>query len=366
MKLTHILKCCVVILLCTCTAAKAQIRLAGIYELNKKIDGETYQMYLELDFVNQRPDFTQTFTAKTATFKLLPADFMNVKKLTKSFRGTKAPGFGRFRDKSFLSLTEEFRITNPHSKGGVILAEWENELGKKGKVVIIPDTDGALVTYGLTDFSNRKFSPDGLRIELVKDLLPENGEPRWTGALTATPPTDGTTPPADPYKPMKEKCKTDLKGVIDQLQKMPDDTGKNAPANNKNTPADDKGTTDGNQINIELWGDNHPVVFKFHTISNGGDFGKFETNSQLDFWREDNGEISMRMYATTVYVNSGNTREYEYIYTGRRKGNRIVFTRRMDSLNGGDYEPLESYHPSVLIIKSPTKIVFDKCTYTKK
>lgn len=358
MKLTHILKCCVAILLCTCTAAQAQIQLAGIYELNRKIDGETYQMYLELDFVRQRPDFTQTFTEKTATFKLLPADFMNAKKLTKSFKGTKAPGFGRFRDKSFLSLTEEFKITNPHAKGGVILAEWENELGKKGKVVIIPDTDGALVTYGLTDFSNRKFSPDGLRIELVKSLLPEGGGPRWAGTLTAT-------PPADPYKPIKEQCKKDLPGVIDRLQKLPDDTDGDAPVRKKDAPANEKGTAAGNEINIELWGDNHPVVFKLRTTGNGGDFGEFETNAQLDFWPEDNGEISMRIYCNSVYVNSGNLREYEYIYTGRRKGNRIVFTRRMDSLNGGDFEPVESNDESVLLIKSPTQVVYDHCTYTK-
>lgn len=358
MKLSRLVKSGVLLFLLAGTAAQAQINLAGIYELNQKVDGETYQMYLELDFVRQRPDFTQTFTGKTATFKLLPADFMNAKKLTKQFKGTKAPGFGRFRDKSFLTLTDEFKITNPRAKGGVIVADWENALNKSGKVVIIPEPDGALVTYGLTTF-NRKFSPDGLRIELVKDLMPANTGNRWGVAAPGT-------PPAEPNDEMKKKCKDDLPGTIECLLRLPDDTTEPAPSSSGNgTNPAPTGNNEGG-INIELWGDNHAVTFHFHTIAQGGDFGKFETNSQLDFWPEDNGEISMRMYATTVYVNSGNRSEYEYIYTGRREGNKIIFNRRKDSLNEGDYEPLESYLPSEVIIKSPTRIVFDRCTYTKK
>lgn len=126
-------------------------------------------------------------------------------------------------------------------------------------------------------------------------------------------------------------------------------------------------TTGGSgEIGIELWGDNHPVVFKFHTIATGGDFGKFETNSQLDFWPEDGGVICMRMEATTVYVNSGNIREYNYIYRGRREGNKIIFTHRKEAYDDeADFEPLEDYLASEVIIKSPTQIVFDRCTYTK-
>ena len=95
-------------------SAQTKINLAGIYELNIKKDGGTHQMYLELDFVNNRPDFTQTFTGKTADLKLLPEDFMNAKKLKQRFKGTTAPGFGRYREKYLLSITEELRLTNAH------------------------------------------------------------------------------------------------------------------------------------------------------------------------------------------------------------------------------------------------------------
>ncbi|WP_288146136.1 hypothetical protein, partial [Xylanibacter caecicola] len=127
-------------------SAQTKINLAGIYELNIKKDGGTHQMYLELDFVNNRPDFTQTFTGKTADLKLLPEDFMNAKKLKQRFKGTTAPGFGRYREKYLLSITEEFRITNPHIKKGIVIADWENEMGKTGKVIIIPNEDGSVIT----------------------------------------------------------------------------------------------------------------------------------------------------------------------------------------------------------------------------
>ena len=70
---------------------------------------------------------------------------MNAKKLKKCFQGTKASGFGKYRERTLFSLTEEFRITNPHLKGGVIIADWENEVAKTGKVVIIPNEDGSIV-----------------------------------------------------------------------------------------------------------------------------------------------------------------------------------------------------------------------------
>lgn len=350
---------CMAIILAMATTARAQskINLAGIYELNTKVNGSAYQMYLELDFINQRPDFTQTFKEKTSTFKLLPEDFMNAKKLKQTFKGTKAPGFGRYREKYLLSLTEEFKITNPHLKKGVIIADWENDMNKTGKVVLLPNEDGSIVTYGLTDF-DRELSPDGIRLELVKDLTTSNTGNKWTdGAKSGT-------ATASFINEIKTSCGKDLSGTIQRLIRMPDDNGSAQPKGKPNTG---KQSTQNNNtdIDIQLWGETEGILFRFHTIATGGDYGKFETNACLDFWQNDNGEISMRAYATTVYFNSGNQREYEYIYRGRRKGNKIIFTRRQDSLNGGDFVPLESWDPSVLTIKSPTTVEFDRCLYKK-
>lgn len=338
-------------------SAQTKINLAGIYELNIKKDGGTHQMYLELDFVGQRPDFTQTFTGKTSSFKLLPEDFMNAKKLKNRFKGTKAPGFGKYREKFLLSITEEFRITNPHIKKGVVIADWENDMGTTGKVIIIPNEDGSLVTYGLTQL-DRSLSPDGMRLELVKDLADGNAGKKPSDMAKSGTVTAGF------IDEIRTSCGQDFKGTLERLISMPDDTGDRQPG--RPSPAG-KPVPQGNNgiIKIQLWGDNQPVIFKFNTIATGGDYGKFETNATLDFWQEDNGEISMRMYATTVYINSGRLREYEYIYTGRRKGNKIIFTRRQDSLNGGDAVAVESWMPSVLTIKSPTSVVFDECTYVR-
>ncbi len=71
-----------------------------------------------------------------------------------------------------FSSSEEFRITNPRLKKGIILVEWENTLGKKGEAIIIPQPDGSLVTYGLTTF-DWLIGPDGHKLTLVKSLLPD-------------------------------------------------------------------------------------------------------------------------------------------------------------------------------------------------
>ena len=55
---------CIAVMTVTATGASASIPLAGIYEMNDKEDMSKHQMYLELDFINSRPDFTQTFTTK--------------------------------------------------------------------------------------------------------------------------------------------------------------------------------------------------------------------------------------------------------------------------------------------------------------
>lgn len=338
----------------TSVSAQNRINLAGIYELNTKVDGGTHQMYLELDFVNQRPDFTQTFTEKTSAFKLLPEDFMNAKKLKQKFKGTKTPGFGKYREKYLLSITEELRITNPHVKKGVIIADWENDMAKTGKVIILPNEDGSIVTYGLTSL-DRSLSPDGMRLELTKELATDSKEKKYTETAAAN---------AGFIEEIRTSCTTDFPGTIQRLLGMPDDSTPKAATteNNAKQPAKEN----GHEINIKLWGDNQPVVFKCHVISTGGDYGKFETNATMDFWPEENGEIAMRIYSNSVYVNSGNIREYEYIYTGRREGNKIVFTRKQDSLNGGETAPLESWEASVLTIKSPTEVIFDRCTYKNK
>lgn len=329
----------------TTATAQEKINLAGIYELNVKADLSSNQMYLELDFVNQRPDFTQTFTGKTAKFKLLPEDFMNAKKLKKNFKGTKAPGFGRYREKTLFSLTEEFKITNPHSKQGVIIADWEDAMSKTGKVIILPNEDGSIVTYGLTGL-DRSLSPDGMRLELVKNLLPENvAGGKWTDGAKSGTQTAGF------IEEIRTACGQDLPGTIKRLVEMPDGGNVKKPA----------ATGSNKEIPINLCGDNEPVMFMFHTVGNGGDYGKFETNSQLDFWQEDNGEISMRQYTTVVYLNSGRKNESEYIYTGRKKGNTIVFTRKTDSFNGGEPQKVTS----TLTIKSTTSLVFDRWTYTR-
>lgn len=72
--------------------AAEPINLAGTYECNSNPQSVRKQMYLTIDFLNRQvPDFTQVFTTKESSFKLLPKDFMNAKKLKKNFAGQKAP-----------------------------------------------------------------------------------------------------------------------------------------------------------------------------------------------------------------------------------------------------------------------------------
>lgn len=83
---------CIAVMTVTATGASASIPLAGIYEMNDKEDMSKHQMYLELDFINSRPDFTQTFTTKRSEFKLLPSDFMRAKKSAANSRGQRLRG----------------------------------------------------------------------------------------------------------------------------------------------------------------------------------------------------------------------------------------------------------------------------------
>lgn len=119
-------------------------------------------------------------------------------------------------------------------------------------------------------------------------------------------------------------------------------------------------------IDIILWKDNAPVVFKAIFKGKAGDYGSFERTSTADFWEAENGRIAMRCYDQAVYAN-GNMREYEYIYEGSRIGDTIVFDRRHDSMNGYNDEPewetIESYQPNTLVIKSPTSFEWDGVTF---
>lgn len=152
------------------------INMAGVYEYDAKPNGVRKQMYLTLDFINGVPDFTQVFTGKESNFRRLPKDFMNAKKLCRNFSGTKAPGFGKFKEKWLFSNTEEFKLTNPRVDDGLIIADWVNNKGEKGECQIVVKEDRSLRIIGLTKFS-RDISPDEIEIGLVEDRLPAGVEP---------------------------------------------------------------------------------------------------------------------------------------------------------------------------------------------
>lgn len=164
--------------------ADEPINLAGVYEGNVKKNGLRKQIYLTLDFINGTPDFTQVFTGKEATFKTLPADFMNAKKLNRAFAGTSAPGFGKYKSKILISNSDEFKIFNPHVDNGVIFAEWVSASGSKGQCVIIVNPDRSLQILGLTNFS-RDISPDDMMLTLVEDRLPGGSDPYITPTAMA-------------------------------------------------------------------------------------------------------------------------------------------------------------------------------------
>ena len=157
-------------LICSEVHIQAQnMNLAGVYEANTKANGGVRQLYAVLDFnTSQVKDFTQLFTGKTAQFKLLPEDFMNVKKLKKRFAGNTAAGFVRYREKFLLSFTEELKLTNPRLEAGMIVVDWENHSGVKGKCGIIVKEDNSIEFVGLTSL-DRTLNPDGLTVTCVED-----------------------------------------------------------------------------------------------------------------------------------------------------------------------------------------------------
>lgn len=161
--------------------AIAQINLAGVYEGEMKESGERKRMYLTVDFINGTKDFTQVFTGKESQFKILPKDFMNAKKLKKSFAGTVAPGFARYNSKMLFSDTEEVKITNPRFEDGVLTADWVNTDGAKGICYFKVLPDRSLQVLGLTSLG-RLISPDPMVLTLTEDLLPAGAEPYVTPA----------------------------------------------------------------------------------------------------------------------------------------------------------------------------------------
>lgn len=152
--------------------ATEPLNIAGVYECDVNTEGVRKQMYLTLDFINGTPDFTQIFTGKESTFKSLPKDFMNAKKLKRTFAGTSAPGFGKFKGKLLFSNTSEFKITNPRNVNGVIVADWIDASSGKGECKIIVNPDRSIQILGLTNFT-RDISPDNIVLGLVEDRLPE-------------------------------------------------------------------------------------------------------------------------------------------------------------------------------------------------
>lgn len=166
-----VLMACLCASLVTDMSAADPINLAGVYEGENKINGETKRMYLDIDFINGTQDFTQKFTEKKSDLKYLPADFMNAKKLKTNWRGQTAPGFMRFNDRMIFSTTLEAKIYNPTIEDGVIVAKWEDSDGKKGDCHIIVNPDGTLQILGIGSFYSRELSPDNLVLVKVKDGL---------------------------------------------------------------------------------------------------------------------------------------------------------------------------------------------------
>lgn len=161
----------IVIFCCLGVSLQAQekMNLAGVYEANLKDGISSKMMYAVLDFNSfAAKDFTQLFTEKTAQFKQLPEDFMNAKKLKRSFAGTTAAGFVKFRSKTLFSFTEELKLTNPRIENGMIVADWQNSAGTKGTCGIIVNDDNSIEFIGLTNLE-RSLGPDKLTVTCVED-----------------------------------------------------------------------------------------------------------------------------------------------------------------------------------------------------
>lgn len=121
-------------------------------------------------------------------------------------------------------------------------------------------------------------------------------------------------------------------------------------------------------IQIELWGENQPIVFQSHNEGDAGSYGKMISDLQLEFWEGDNGGIDMRQTYDVSYTN-GRSRSGSYIYHGKRDGNKIIFDSYEDGDSMEGTEELtkidKSFQPYEAVINSPTSITWDKCAYKK-
>ncbi|MDE6287242.1 MAG: hypothetical protein K2M00_00480, partial [Muribaculaceae bacterium] len=150
--------------------SSAQVNLAGVYEGDMNDNITRKRMYVNLDFLNGVPDFTQIFTEKKAPLKILPNDFMNAKKLKKQFAGQTAPGFIRYNSKTLFSSTEEIKLTNPRIDNGILVCDWINHDGETGKCFIIVNPDNSIQFLGLTTMAT-DLGPDNLVLTLVENKL---------------------------------------------------------------------------------------------------------------------------------------------------------------------------------------------------
>lgn len=166
------------ILAVTASAQTTPINVAGVYECNTSSNGLRKQMYLAVDFINGTPDLTQVFTEKENSFQKLPKDFINGKKLKRTFAGTKSAGFGKFKEKMLISNSSEFRLSNPRIVDGAIVADWTDASNGKGECTIIVNPDRSMQILGLTNFT-RDLSPDDILLTLVEDRL-QGAEPYVT------------------------------------------------------------------------------------------------------------------------------------------------------------------------------------------
>lgn len=333
------------------------IPLAGVFEGSDKVNGLSRHMYMVLDFVNGTPDFTQQFTTKESTFKVLPKDFMNAKKLSKAFSGQRAPGFSRYREKWLLANWEEMKIMNPRNRGGIIICDWIDSQNNKGKCAIVPLLNDSIAIYGLS-MLDKEISSDGMHLELVKNLL-----------LAGTRPIPPISISIDDIHKIEEPFKIDCGRFIEELEKIPSTpvtSNENTPNNESRSDiADNTGSKTDADFPI-LWREDGPVMYEFYVRDRGGDYGMFTTKSTLDFWPDEavkGNNIACRWYYHCLYDN-GRMYEGEYIYYGKKVGNKIVFTHRSDTLHGGtQIEALEE--PSVMTSPDGKKLVFEDWTFTR-
>lgn len=122
------------------------------------------------------------------------------------------------------------------------------------------------------------------------------------------------------------------------------------------------------QVEIQLWGDNSPVTFQCHVEGDGGSYGKMTADHSLDFWDTEGGGIDMRQ-TYEVFYTKGRPSSGEYIYHGKREGNKIIFSTYEDpygiNADQGIMPIDKEYAPYILEIISPKQLKWDGIVYNK-